>query len=283
MSKIKFGPAGVPIQCKKSSSIEGVKCCRELGLGAMEIQFGRGVRMKEELASKIKKVAEDNDISLSCHAPYFVNLCSPDKEKIATSHRSLFNSGEIMHYAGGKLFAFHPGFYQTLSKEEAYKNAVKNLKSLKEKFDQHSITRVKFGAETAGKKASFGGLDEVIKLSQELDFVKPVLDLGHVHARGDMKLRSKKDYYALFNKLDKELPNYLSEIHCHFEEIEYSEKGERNHLELGSNNEPPYKPFLEVLVELGCAGTVICETPKIDIDAQKMQSYYLKKSRGKKK
>lgn len=281
MGKIRFGPAGVPIQCKGSSSLEGVQCCADLGLEAMEVQFGMGVRLKKEPAEEIKKLSEKLDISISCHAPYFVNLCSLDKKKIGISKNSLFKAGEIMHYAGGKIFVFHPGFYQKLSKKEAYKNALSNLKVIKEKFDQNSIN-IDFGAETVGKKTAFGGLDEVIKLAQELDFIKPVIDFSHIHAREDFRLKSKKDYINLFSKLDKELPGYTKNMHCHFSEINYSEKGERNHLNLGTNNEPPFKPLIEVLIEQGYSGTIICETPQIDLDAIKMQKYY-KRLRGRKK
>lgn len=272
---IRFGPSGVPIQCKGSSSLEGIKCCSELGLDAMELQFGMGVRMKKDSAEEIKEISQKLDISISCHAPYFVNLCSEDKRKIGLSKANLLKSGEIMQYAGGNIFVFHPGFYQTLTKQEAYKNALKNLKKTKEKFDENNI-KVKFGAETVGKKTSFGGLDEIIKLSQELDFIKLVIDFAHIHARGDFRLTNKDDYIKLFDKLDKELPGYTDEMHCHFSEINYTDKGERSHYILGTNNEPPYKPLMKVLKEQGYKGTIICETPNLDIDAITMQKYYKK-------
>jgi len=274
MSMIKFGPSGVPLQCDGRSSLEGVECCHNLGLEAFELQFGMGVRMKGELAKKIGKKAKELSISLSCHAPYFVNLCSTDEKKYKTSEKSLLSAGKIMKYSGGKVFVFHPGFYQKLTKEEAFSNTVDNLKKIKERFEQESVN-VPFGVETVGKKAAFGGLDENIKLSQKLDFVKLVIDFAHLHARGDFKLNSKNDYYNLFSKLDKELPNYTNNMHCHFSEINYSEeKGEKNHLALNSNNTPPFRPLMEVIVENGYSGTIICETPKIDIDAIKMKEYY---------
>lgn len=281
MDKIKFGPAGVPIQCKGSSTLDGIKCCSDLGLNAMELQFGMGVRLKKEVASEIKILSKKLNISLSSHAPYFVNLCSKDRKKFEISKRNIFQAGEITALAGGEIFVFHPGFYQKLSKEEAYKNAYLNLKKIKEKFDQHSI-KIYFGSETVGKRSAFGGLDEAIKLSQELDFVKLVIDFAHLHARGDFKLKTENDYFKLFSKLDKELPDYSKQLHCHFSEINYSEKGERNHFVLGTNNEPPFKPLIKVLVEQGYSGTIICESPNLEIDALKMQNHYHKLKRKKK-
>lgn len=275
MGKIKFGPAGIPIQCKGSSTLDGIQCCSDLGLNAMEIQFGMGVRLKKEIASEIKTLSKKLEISISSHAPYFVNLCSEDKKKFEISKRNLFQAGEITSLAGGELFVFHPGFYQKLTIEEAYKNALTHLKEVKEKFDQHSI-KIIFGAETVGKKSAFGSIYEIIKLSQELDFIKPVIDFAHLHARGDFRFKNKEDYLKLFNKLEKELPDYLKQMHCHFSEINYSQKGEKNHLVFGSNNEPPFKPLMEVLAEQGYSGTIICESPNLDIDALKMQEHYIK-------
>ncbi|MDD5023093.1 MAG: TIM barrel protein [Candidatus ainarchaeum sp.] len=273
MGKIRFGPAGVPINCNGSSSLEGVKCCYELGLEAMELQFGMGVRLGKEMANKIKESSEKLNISISCHAPYFVNLCSRDKKKFEISSRNILQSAKAIYESGGKVFVFHPGFYQGLSKEEAYKNAYLNLKKIKEKTDEISTSLV-FGAETVGKKSSFGGLEEVLKLSQELDFVKPVIDFSHLHARGDFLLKSKEDYLKLFSKIEKLLPEYTKNMHCHFSEINYSEKGELNHLVLGSNHEPPFEPLMKILYENGYSGTIICETPNLDIDALKMKKYY---------
>ena len=89
---VRFGPAGIPIQCEGKSTIEGIKCCAELGLRAMEMEFVQGVRLNEKNAHEINKVARDLDISLSSHAPYFINFCSKEKAKIQNSIRNLFEA-----------------------------------------------------------------------------------------------------------------------------------------------------------------------------------------------
>ena len=52
-----FGTAGTPISAKGKGSAGGIKRIRELGLDCMELEFVRGVRMKEDTARKIAKVA----------------------------------------------------------------------------------------------------------------------------------------------------------------------------------------------------------------------------------
>ncbi|MBN1169718.1 TIM barrel protein [Candidatus Micrarchaeota archaeon] len=270
---IRFGPAGIPLQCKGSSTIDGVACCHDLGLDAMEMEFVHGVKLKEESAEEIEKISRKFDISLSSHAPYYINLCSKEDEKIQNSIRHIFESAKITAIAGGRITVFHPGFYQKLSPDEAFSRAKSVLQQIQEKLIQHSI-KIVLGAETVGKKSAFGSLEENIRLSEELEMVEPVIDFAHLLARGDYKLKSEDDYRAILEKLEKRLDGYVKHFHSHFSEIAYSEKGERNHLVLGEKNEPPFKPLMKVLAENGYSGTVICESPQIDFDALKMQKEY---------
>ena len=274
---IRFGPAGIPIQCE-GGTLEGVNCCAELGLRAMEMEFVQGVRMKEEQAIEVGKTAKELDISLSSHAPYFINFCSVEEKKIGLSKHNLFAAAQATHWAGGRITVFHAGFYQKLSKEEAYKIAKGHLVELHEKIKAHGI-KVVLGAETVGKPSQFGGFEEVVRLSEELGFIEPVLDFSHLHARRDFNIRDESEYVEIFKQLESRLGDYVQHFHSHFSEINYTAKGERNHLPLGSNNEPPFKPLIKVLSENGYSGTIICESPKLEYDALLMQKEYLMRKR----
>ncbi len=272
---IRFGPAGIPIQCGGHSTLEGVKCCRELGLDAMEIEFVQGVRMSDGLAGEVAAEARKLGVSLSSHAPYFVNLCSTEPGKVAGTRRHILASARTTALAGGGITVFHPGFYQKLAPPEAFGIAKKALEGIEAELKAGGVG-IRLGAETVGKKSAFGGLDENIRLAQQLEMVEPVLDFAHLHARGDVRIRCEADYRAIFDRLEKELDGYVKRFHCHFSEINYSAKGELNHYPLGTNNEPPFRPLMKLLAENGYAGTVICETPKLDLDALLMQKEYLR-------
>jgi deoxyribonuclease-4 len=111
--------------------------------------------------------------------------------------------------------------------------------------------------------------------------VEPALDFAHLHARGDFRIRGENDYRAIFGLLEKELGDYVRRFHCHFSEINYSERGELNHFALGTNNEPPFRPFMKMLAESGYSGTVICETPKLDFDALTLKEEYERERRDR--
>ncbi len=271
--KVRFGPAGIPLRCEDRSTIEGVKCCAALGMDAMEMEFVHGVRLTKEKAEQVKAVAVKQDIALSSHAPYYINLCSAEPQKEENSRRNIFQAAQATAWAGGTITVFHPGYYQKLSKEQAYEKAKKNLLEIEAMLKQEKV-KIRLGAETVGKKSQFGGLAEVIKLAQELEMLVPVIDFSHIHARTDFPLKGIDDYRRLFSMLEKELPGYTQDFHSHFAEINYTEKGERNHLPLGTNNEPPYEPLMQMLAEQGYSGRIICETPQLDYDSEKMQKAY---------
>jgi deoxyribonuclease IV len=271
---MRFGPAGIPLQCDGNTT-DGIRCTKELGLGAMEIEFVHGVKMGDEAAGAAASAAKELDIRISSHAPYYVNLCTDDATKAESGMRHIFLAARATMLCGGWITVFHPGFYQKLSKEEAHASAKKRLIELHGRMEAHGIKCV-LGAETVGKKSAFGGLLENIRLASELDFVKPVLDFSHIHARRDLEIGGEEEYRKIFSMLENSLGDYVNHFHSHFSEIEYTDKGEYKHLPIGSCNEPPYLPLMKVVAENGYSGTIICESPKIEEDALVLQKEYLK-------
>jgi deoxyribonuclease-4 len=272
---VRFGSAGIPLQCK-GSSLDAIECSKELGLRAMELEFVRGVKLKEENARKLKPASGKADVSLSSHAPYWVNCCSSDKSKRETSKRNIFLAAQASSWAGAGITVFHPGYYQKKTSRECFTLAKETLQNTLDSMKRHKVEGVMLGAETVGKKSQYGGLDECIELQQKIRGVMVVLDFAHLHARGDFPFRKEADYANLFKKLEKELPGYLKNFHAHFSCINYSEKGELSHLPLEGKNQPPYKPLMKVLAENGYGGTIISESPKLEYDAVKMREEYLK-------
>ena len=74
MKNLLFGTAGIPMNSKGNATAEGVTSVKKLGLGAMELEFVRSVNISKERAPEVKKSAEENNIVLTCHAPYYINL-----------------------------------------------------------------------------------------------------------------------------------------------------------------------------------------------------------------
>jgi deoxyribonuclease-4 len=279
MNKIRFGPAGIPIGCK-GGTLEGIKYTHKEGLSAFEVEFVRGVRMSEEVAKKVNKLVEELDILLSCHAPYWINCCAKEQGKIEIAKRNLLEAARAAHLMGAWIVVFHPGYYMGRGAEEVSKLVTSTLKEVLAQLRMEGIKEMCLGMETTGKLSEVGSLDETINISKNLEQTQPVIDFAHLHARGRGSLNKRSDYSEIFNKLEAEFgKEILKRLHCHFSEIEFTDKGERRHLPLGSQDSPPFAPLAQEMVERGIGATIISESPLLDQDALKMKEIVEKLSR----
>lgn len=107
----RFGPAGAPIGCKGDTS-ECISYVAREGLDLFEVQFTRNVRMGHELANKVRTTSEKEDVYLSCHAPYYINLSSEKPNIIRKSIDWLLKTAELANLMRAHEIVFHPGYYR---------------------------------------------------------------------------------------------------------------------------------------------------------------------------
>jgi deoxyribonuclease-4 len=81
----KFGPAGnsEAFSIKYKTTLQAPGYLEAMGLDHYEYQCGRGVKVSDKIAFALKDKAKEHNITLSLHAPYFINLATDDPEKIA--------------------------------------------------------------------------------------------------------------------------------------------------------------------------------------------------------
>jgi deoxyribonuclease IV len=216
MSIIRFGPAGLgPIK----EAVGNLEEYHRLGFKACEIAFTYGVYIKNEFdIKKIREASEKLGIRLSIHAHYWINLNSKEKRKIEESKTRILECLEIGEKLGAYRVVFHPGFYQGMDKEETYQNIKREILELQKKIKENKW-KIKLAPETTGKINVFGSIEEISRLVKETD-CSFCIDFAHILAR-----EKKVDY----EKIKKNFGKY--EIwHIHFSGIEYSDKGERKHI-----------------------------------------------------
>ncbi|MEM5871440.1 MAG: TIM barrel protein [Candidatus Aenigmatarchaeota archaeon] len=257
--KIFLGPAGIPITAKGRSTIDGIKRVSELNLNAMEIEFVRGVNMSISLAKQAGKIAKDLDIVLSIHAPYYINLCNP--EKVKASQKRILDSCERACYLGAWIVVFHPGYYG-VDKDKAFEMVLKACEEMDEKIKKEGWN-VKLGLETTGKKSQFGTLDEIIEIHKKIKNCVPVVDFSHIYARNNGKI----DFKEVFEKMEN---LNLSKYHTHFSGIEYTQAGEKNHVPI-AHKKPDFKELATHLLKSKLKEiTIISESPILEQDSLQM-------------
>lgn len=257
---MRFGPAGYP---SKGKTPEGsLRYTKELGLNALEVEFVRGARISVERAQAVGKVAKDLDIRLSCHAPYFISFNSENQETREKSVGWVMDTAKAAHHLGAYIIVIHAASYGK-SPDTALRSVIDGLTICKEKMDDEGIKDVILGVETMGKKGQFGTLKEISEVMNEVDGVRPVLDVAHVHARAVGGLKTEKDMKDL---IDEFFPLCGDIAHFHISCIKYGEKGEISHLPL-STKDPDMQLLANVLGDSNQECTFICESPLIEEDA----------------
>ena len=79
--KLLFGTAGIPISTEDRNTTNGISRVNELNLKCMELEFVRNINISREKAPEVKKKAENENIVLTCHAPFYINLNAEDPKK----------------------------------------------------------------------------------------------------------------------------------------------------------------------------------------------------------
>jgi deoxyribonuclease-4 len=236
-------------------NLKGVGRVAEMGLDCMEVEFTYGVQMDIKAARAVGKLAKEKGILLSVHAPYYINLASEEKEKLAASKKRILDSCQRAHHLGARCVTFHAGFYQTRTAGQTYARIKKAIVGL-QKHIARRRWQVALCPEITGKPSQFGSLEELLRLKKETGCGITV-DFSHLYARhqGDI------DYERILKKLPRK-------FHAHFSGIEYGPKGERKHIR---TTKKFFEPLARQLVKFNPDISIISESPKPYEDAVMMK------------
>lgn len=258
---LRFGTVGSPQTTPTSGTPAAIKHTRELGLDHLEIAWTRSVSASDETLAAIKAAATSADVSLSVHAPYFINLNSQTDEKMVKSDERLLAAARAGFAAGATDIVFHPGSYHKMPPAEVYPRIRDQLAYLADIL-QREGTHVTLRPETMGKAAVFGTLEENVQLSVDVPGVLPCIDWAHLYARtGDGSFNSREQFAAALDYVGEHLSaDALQRMHFHISGIAYTAKGEKAHIPM-LESEQRFFDLFEVFVEYGIAGTVGVEAP----------------------
>ncbi len=274
--KLFIGTAGVPESSEDSSTESGIIRIRELKLDCMEVEFVKGVRIKEERAIKIKELAEEKKVFLSIHAPYWINLNTRDKSKFKNSLKYIYDSARIGYHMGAYEICFHSAYIHEDELKNVRKKVKEGLLSVIEKLDRENI-KVRLRPETMGKPTQYADLSELLELSLEFKGeVEPCLDFAHLYARSLGKINCYKEFLKIIEEYETALgKDSLKRMHIHISGMEYGEKGEKKHL-IFKESKFKFKEALKVLKEKDIMGFLICESPQLEKDALILKREYKK-------
>lgn len=276
MNGPKFGPGGN----SESFYAEGYKSTQDApawlaarGLEAYEYQAGNGLTAGEASLRRIGEEAKKHGILMSLHTPYYISLSGVIPEKRLKSIDYIKQSLRAAEYLGADMIVIHTGSAAKISRSEAMALARDTLERTAAEIGD---TNIRLGLETMGKQNQLGTLDEVLELCRVAPCFVPVVDFGHLNARGvGGQFPDTDSYRKVFHTIADKLGDGVARnLHCHFSKIEYTGAGEKKHLTFEDEVfGPDFSPLAKVIVRDGLSPRIICESDgTMAEDALEMQA-----------
>ena len=275
----KFGPAGNPENFPYKSSADAPKWLKEIGLDCYEYQCGKGIHVGEESARKIGLAARENGITLSLHAPYFINLANPDPEALQKTAGYITGACWVADWMGAGRVVIHSGALMKRSRREALDTALRSLKEVIAVCDGAGFGHITLCPETMGKINQLGDLDEVLELCGVDERLLPCVDFGHLYARSLGADDGAEAMERILDRMAEVLgPDRACRFHSHFSHIEFTpgggEKCHRTFADDGGYG-PDWTPLAQAVARRGWSPTFICESAGTQAeDALTMKKVY---------
>ena len=275
----RFGPAGNAMSFPYKSSADAPRWLAGLGLDCYEYQCGKGVHVGEETARKIGAAAREAGITLSIHAPYFINLANPDPDSLNKTIGYVTQSCQAAVWMGAGRIVVHSGALMKRSRAEALETARRSLRAVLNACDEAGFGALTLCPETMGKINQLGDLDEVLELCALDERLVPCVDFGHLYARSLGALEGAEACEKMLDRMEAALgPERAARFHSHFSRIEFTPNGgEKCHRTFADHGGygPDWAPLAAAVARRGWSPTFICESAGTQAeDAVTMKSIY---------
>ncbi len=274
-----FGPAGNAENFPYKSSADAPKWLEEIGLDCYEYQCGKGVHVGEDTARKVGRSAADHRITLSLHAPYFINLANPDPEALQKTTGYITGACLVADWMGARRVVIHSGALMKRTRREALDTALYSLRQVIKACDDAGFGHIALCPETMGKINQLGDLDEVLELCGLDERLIPCVDFGHLYARSLGADDGAEAMERMLSRMEEILgAERASRFHSHFSHIEFTPKGgEKCHRTFGDDGGygPDWAPLAEAVARRGWSPSFICESAGTQAeDALTMKKIY---------
>ena len=277
----RFGPAGNSDSFSRvhRSSLAAPGWIAGRGLDCYEYQCGKGVHVGEDTARKVGENAVEAGISLSLHAPYFINLANPDPEALKKTVGYITGACLAASWMGAERVVIHSGALMKRSRQEALETARASLLEVIAACDGAGFGHIALCPETMGKINQLGDLDEVLELCTLDERLIPCIDFGHLYARSLGADDGQEAFVRMLDRVEEVLgTERASRFHSHFSHIEFTPKGgEKCHRTFADDGGfgPDWAPLAAEIARRGWSPTFICESAGTQAeDALEMKKIY---------
>ena len=236
--------------------------------------------MGADSARKVGLAAKEAGISMSLHAPYFINLANPDPESLKKTIGYILSACQVADWMGATRVVVHTGALMKRTRREALDIATASMKEVLKAWEDEGYAHIALCPETMGKIGQLGDLDEVLELCQLDERLIPCVDFGHLYARSLGELTGPGACKSMLDQMERALgAERVRTFHSHFSQIEFTPNGgEKCHRTFDDNGGfgPDPAPLMAEVARRGWEPTFICESAGTqEKDALVMKRLYL--------
>lgn len=163
-----------------------------------------GLNLDSEIVNQAKKISQENNISLTLHASYFISLCSAIPKISKAALELAEKEITFAHKIGAKKIVIHCG-HKDLPEGKGAKNFESLTKNLKELVKLGKKHKIEIGIENG---FSIGNLcrklEDLLRVVNSVKGLRVTFDAGHANAPG-------------FNPIQyfQKVKNFVINIHLH--------------------------------------------------------------------
>ena len=281
---VRFGPAGVPLSCKGRTIVDGMDDITALGLDTMEIQTVRSITPQHfDQYWQAGLLSWKTNFEMNIHGPYYAEVLGSKKARMRTMAKleTSLQAGKVLNAHHITCHVGHYGelgrgraanemvasvFEGVVSRAEEIWNEDKNLEVFPWLEERGPL---KIGIETSGRQELWGTIEEVVEVVNHVPGTVPVINFGHIHARGYGRLKTSEDYAELFDLVRESIGT--KEFYCHFSGVEHR-MGDALHYTQIRRSDLNFEPLAEYLVDEGewLDVTLIADSPLLEHDGMYM-------------
>lgn len=215
---------------------------------------------------KLGDMAKRLDVSISLHAPYYMDLGS-NNELTELCMDNIRRAGSIVNALDGDIVVTSLGLYTgRLPEEEIDANIEESVGRLMQWWKENKI-KPRLGIEITGHQSVYGSLDQVLDLCDSVDGIVPVINFPHYHSRTNGSLTDSNDFLYLLEQVE---PYCKGKIHTAFAGAEYYEGNERRLTPI-KKGDMKFEALAEALCDMKPEATVISASPLLEHDAMYMR------------
>lgn len=254
MTSIRYGISHLPPA--DGGDAEFLDGLVEQGHRALELPFTQGFPWKEKRCESFAALAEERDVRLSVHAPYFVGLTIPEEDKGTQSVHALEHTMKLGKWLGAPVIVAHFGSTYDEDPLVLMDRIRSRIDFIAPKIESLGVG---LGLETAGKRSQFGSLGDIAQLASEYSFVRPVVDWAHIHAMTNGGLTSKEAFMSVLGFVRDSFPGWMiSPLQVQFSDNQFGEAGEIRHCPYGEGT-LRVGPLVEAVEEMEMSMVLISE------------------------